>query len=138
MERQLENLSASLQLAPVPLEVAEFWRPILADINDQILACGGKVCWAYTVDSNSWTAVTASTYSHDYRPGDFPTKSYKYLFLIILFGSTTLSTSMTGISLHMQWPLTSQLHGSVSEREQLFFCYGSNSTSTTPQIFLKY
>jgi hypothetical protein len=28
---------------------------------------------------------------------------------------------MTSISLHMQWPLTSQLHGSVSQREQLFF-----------------
>jgi hypothetical protein len=26
---------------------------------------------------------------------------------------------MTSISLHMQWPLTSQLHGSVSQREQL-------------------
>jgi hypothetical protein len=30
-----------------------------------------------------------------------------------------LLTGMTGISLHMQWPLTSQLHGSVSQREQL-------------------
>jgi hypothetical protein len=29
--------------------------------------------------------------------------------------------SMTGISLHIQWPLTSQLHGSISQREQLFF-----------------
>jgi hypothetical protein len=28
---------------------------------------------------------------------------------------------MTGISLHMQGPLTSQLHGSVSQREQLIF-----------------
>jgi hypothetical protein len=28
---------------------------------------------------------------------------------------------MTSISLHIQWPLTSQLHGSVSQREQLFF-----------------
>jgi hypothetical protein len=28
---------------------------------------------------------------------------------------------MTSISLHMQWPLISQLHGSVSQREQLFF-----------------
>jgi hypothetical protein len=28
----------------------------------------------------------------------------------------------------MQWPLTSQLHGSVSQREQLSFRYGSNST----------
>jgi hypothetical protein len=35
---------------------------------------------------------------------------------------------MTGISLHMQWPLTSQFHGSVSQREQLVFRYGSNST----------
>jgi hypothetical protein len=48
-------------------------------------------------------------------------------FQIILFGSTTLLIAMTGISLHMQWPLTSQLHGSVSQREQLFFCYGANS-----------
>jgi predicted Zn-dependent protease len=30
-----------------------------------------------------------------------------------------LLTGMTGISLHMQWPQTSQLHGSVSQREQL-------------------
>jgi hypothetical protein len=37
------------------------------------------------------------------------------------FGSTTLLTGMTGISLHMQWPLTSQLHGSVSQRETLVF-----------------
>jgi hypothetical protein len=35
---------------------------------------------------------------------------------------------MAGISLHMQWPLTSQSHGSVSQREQLVFCSGSNST----------
>jgi uncharacterized membrane protein YhfC len=32
-----------------------------------------------------------------------------------------LLTGMTGISLHMQWPLTSQLNGKVSRREQLFF-----------------
>jgi hypothetical protein len=51
-----------------------------------------------------------------------------HFFPIILFGSTTLLTRMTGSSLHVQWPLTSQLHGSVSQREQLFFCYGSNST----------
>jgi hypothetical protein len=35
-------------------------------------------------------------------------------FPIIPFGSTTLLTGMIGISLHMQWPLTSQSHGSVS------------------------
>jgi hypothetical protein len=35
---------------------------------------------------------------------------------------------MTGFSLHMQWPLTSQSHGSVSQREQSVFHYGLNST----------
>jgi hypothetical protein len=40
-------------------------------------------------------------------------------FFYYSFWSTTLLTGMTGISLHMQWPLTSQLHGSVSQREQL-------------------
>jgi hypothetical protein len=37
------------------------------------------------------------------------------------FGSTTLLTGMTHISSHMQWPLTSQWHGNVSQREQMFF-----------------
>jgi hypothetical protein len=41
-------------------------------------------------------------------------------FPIILFGFSTLLTGMTGNSLHMQWPLTSQSHGSVSQREQFF------------------
>jgi hypothetical protein len=44
--------------------------------------------------------------------------------------STTLLTVMTGISLHIQWPLTSQLQGSVSQREQLFFV-----TEQTPRPF---
>jgi hypothetical protein len=35
-------------------------------------------------------------------------------------------TGMTGNSLHMQWPLTSQLHGSFL-KENNCFCYGSNS-----------
>jgi hypothetical protein len=39
---------------------------------------------------------------------------------IILFVSTTLLNWMTDISLHMQWPLTSQLHGTFSQREQDF------------------
>jgi hypothetical protein len=44
-----------------------------------------------------------------------------HFFPIILFWSTTLLTGMTGISLHLQWPLTSQSHGSLSQRQQLFF-----------------
>jgi hypothetical protein len=34
------------------------------------------------------------------------------IFSIILFGSPALLTRMTGITLHMQWLLTSQPHGS--------------------------
>jgi hypothetical protein len=41
--------------------------------------------------------------------------------------STSLLMWMTGISLHVQWPLTSQLHGSFSQREQLVSHSGSNS-----------
>jgi hypothetical protein len=40
---------------------------------------------------------------------------------------------MTGISLHMQWPLTSQPHGSVSQREQLFCFF---VTDQTPRPYL--
>jgi hypothetical protein len=40
---------------------------------------------------------------------------------IILLLSTTLSTGMTGVSLHMQWLQTSQSRGSVSQKEQLVF-----------------
>jgi hypothetical protein len=32
------------------------------------------------------------------------------------FRSTALLTGMTGISLHIQWTLTSQSHGTVSQR----------------------
>jgi hypothetical protein len=42
-------------------------------------------------------------------------------FLIILFLSTTLSTGMIGISLHMQWSLTSQSHGSILKEINCFF-----------------
>jgi hypothetical protein len=34
--------------------------------------------------------------------------------------SLTLSTKMTGISLHMKWPLTSQLHGSILKENYCF------------------
>jgi hypothetical protein len=38
-----------------------------------------------------------------------------------LLKSTTLSTGMTGISLHMQWPLTTQLRGSILKENNWFF-----------------
>jgi hypothetical protein len=47
--------------------------------------------------------------------------------------STTLLTGMTGISLHIQWPLTTQSHSSFLQEKNLFF-----NTDQTPQpmIFL--
>jgi hypothetical protein len=42
------------------------------------------------------------------------------IFPIILFLATTLATGMTGISLHMQWPLTLQLHGSIIKENNWF------------------
>jgi hypothetical protein len=40
-------------------------------------------------------------------------------FPIILFGSTTLLTGVTGNSLHMQWPLTSYLFKKMLRKKQL-------------------
>jgi hypothetical protein len=48
--------------------------------------------------------------------------------------ATLLFTGTAGISLHMQWPLTSQSRGSLSQREQLVFHYGSNSTPKKMKI----
>jgi hypothetical protein len=57
-------------------------------------------------------------------------------FLIILFLSNTLLTEMTGSSLHMQLPLTSQLHGSfLKENNWFFFMYKTpNSALIQPWI----
>jgi hypothetical protein len=43
------------------------------------------------------------------------------IFSIIPFLSATLLTKMTGSSLHMQWPLTSQSHGSFLKENNCFF-----------------
>jgi hypothetical protein len=53
-------------------------------------------------------------------PCAFP-PPWPYIFSDYSFWSTALLTGMTGISLHMQWPLTSQSHGSVSKRKISFF-----------------
>jgi hypothetical protein len=42
-------------------------------------------------------------------------------FLIILILSTTLATRMTGISLQMQWTLTSHSHGSILKENNWYF-----------------
>jgi hypothetical protein len=60
--------------------------------------------------------------------GSSLSSSLALLFSDYSFWVHRLLTGMTGNSLHMQWSLTSQSHGSVSQREQLVFHYGSNST----------
>jgi hypothetical protein len=42
-------------------------------------------------------------------------------FFDYFFLSTTLLTRMTGISFHMQWPLTSQSNGSFLKENNWFF-----------------
>jgi hypothetical protein len=48
-------------------------------------------------------------------------------FPLFFFLSTTLSTRMTGISLHMQWSLTSQSHGIFSLRVSNLWWFTSQS-----------
>ena len=57
-------------LRPIPTSMSEFWRPVLAYLDDKILACAGKNCWSYDVISNNWDKITSSVFPHDYRPGN--------------------------------------------------------------------
>jgi hypothetical protein len=57
-------------------------------------------------------------------PPPWPSIFSNYSFFL----STPLLTVTCGISLHVQWPLTSQWHGSFLKENNCCFCYGSNST----------
>jgi hypothetical protein len=56
-------------------------------------------------------------------------------FRVILFVPTTLSTGMTGISWHMQWPLTSQSHGSILKANNYFFIRDQTPRPEIENIF---
>jgi Na+/glutamate symporter len=45
---------------------------------------------------------------------------------------------MTSISLHVQWPLTSQTHGSFLKEKNSFFHYISNITYQTLECYDRY
>jgi hypothetical protein len=49
--------------------------------------------------------------------------------------SSTLSTGMTVISLHMQWPLASQLHGGILKENNETCCFLSKCDVTYICIF---
>jgi hypothetical protein len=53
-------------------------------------------------------------------PCAFPPPPRAFIFSDYSFCVHHPLTRMTGNSLHMQWPLTSQLHGSFSQREHFF------------------
>jgi hypothetical protein len=57
------------------------------------------------------------------------------IFSIILFLSTTLLTRMIGISLHVQWPLTSHSHGSYLKGKIGVFVTGQTPRSIFEWIF---
>jgi hypothetical protein len=76
-------------------------------------------------------ATLVNTFLGLATPYASPPSCPSIFFQLFFFWSTTLLNGMTGISLLMQWPLTSQLHGSVSQREQLFFF-----TDQTPRMLV--
>jgi hypothetical protein len=51
------------------------------------------------------------------------------------FLSTALLTRMTGISLHVQWALTSQLHGSFLKENNFLLCIKLHTLITLPAQF---
>jgi hypothetical protein len=59
-------------------------------------------------------------------------------FLIILFFSTTLSTGMTGISLHMQWPLSSQSDVSILKVNNRFVITDQNPRQLWKSSFVSF
>jgi hypothetical protein len=58
---------------------------------------------------------------------------------IITYLSTTLLTRMTSVSLHVQWPLASQLHGSILKENNCFFITDQTPSNHLPVLrFLWY
>jgi hypothetical protein len=60
-------------------------------------------------------------------PYAFPLPRPSIFFQILFTCPPHLATGMIGISLHIQWPLTSQSHGSILKENNWFVPYGSNS-----------
>ena len=66
------------RLASFPLSPIR--QPVLAYIDNQVLACGGvtnKDCFLYNPENDSWKVYSSADHKHDYQPGEvFEKKIY--------------------------------------------------------------
>jgi hypothetical protein len=68
-------------LAPITVSGSESYEPVLAYIDEKILACAGyepnKNCYLYHPSNNSWENYSTSKFTHAYQPGEsFNNKIY--------------------------------------------------------------
>jgi len=55
------------QLAPFPMVCQ---NPVLVNVDDIILACcGGKSCWEYNPEEDSWSVIATAPFIHNWQPG---------------------------------------------------------------------
>jgi len=60
-------------LAPFPVSGSEYFEPVLAFMDEKILACGGrqnKNCFLYHSNNDTWADYSNSTCYHDEQPGE--------------------------------------------------------------------
>ncbi len=74
-EAELYSPDANCQhkLAPVPVSSEGFIDPVLAFIDNKILACGGyytKNCFQYHPNNDSWSIFSISKFTHYRFPGE--------------------------------------------------------------------
>jgi hypothetical protein len=61
-------------LAQIPVSGSQSYEPVLAYIDDKILACAGyepnKDCYLYHPNNDSWSIYSTSKFTHAYQPGE--------------------------------------------------------------------
>jgi hypothetical protein len=61
-------------LAPIPVPGSQSHEPVLAYIDEKILACAGykpnKNCYIYHPNNDSWSIYSTSTFTHESQPGE--------------------------------------------------------------------
>jgi hypothetical protein len=60
-------------LAPIPVLGSDSYEPVLAYIDEKILACGGnsnKNCFHYHPRNDTWSVYSNSSFTHNLQPGE--------------------------------------------------------------------